>query len=246
MERSNVNSSLEGRNPSLTGRIYGSTSGDLGSTEKLLTMAGGALLSFWGLQKFNFIGLLGAAAGGALLYRGATGNWPGKAGSEMSLGTRHKIDINTWLVIDKPRAELYAYWRNLENLPNFMSHLERVNETSDTRSKWTAKIPGGIGTIAWEAEIIREEADRHISWQSLPDAEIHNSGEVRFEDAPGGKTTVETTISYRPPAGDIGDIVAQLLNPAFEKIVKKDLMEFKKYMEDGGYPKRKSEPKSRM
>lgn len=244
MERSNVNRSVENTNPSISRRQYGSVEGEMDQTEKIVCIASGALLSLWGLKKFNLLGLLTAAAGGALIYRGATGTWPGN-GLETS-GTYGEIDLHSRLTIDKPRAELYAYWRNLENLPNFMSHIQKVREIDNKRSKWTAKIPGGVGTIEWDAEITREEADRVIEWQSLPDAEIGNSGEVRFEEAPGGGTIVETTISYRPPAGEIGEMAAQLLNPAFEKVVKKDLKEFKKYMERGGAPKTKSQPKSRM
>jgi uncharacterized membrane protein len=82
--------------------------------------------------------------------------------------------------------------------------------------------------------IIWEEKNRLLSWRSLPGSEIENSGEVRFEDAPGGKSTfVETTISYRPPAGAVGGLAAKLLNPGFEKVVENDLKEFKKIMEKG-------------
>ncbi len=244
MERSNLNLNVEKKNIS-TSRFPGNSGeGEMDKTEKIVYLVSGALLSLWGLKKFNFLGLITAAAGGALVYRGATGTWPGN-GMETS-GKYAEIDINSRLTINKPRAELYAYWRNLENLPNFMSHIKQVREIDTKRSNWTAEIPGGIGTIEWDAEIIQEEPDHIIAWQSLPDAEIDNAGEVKFEEAPGGKTIVETTISYRPPAGEIGEMAAKLFNPAFEKVVKNDLKEFKKHMERGGASKAKSQPKSRM
>lgn len=187
------------------------------------------------------LGLLGALAGGALLFRGIKGQWPFGGATTSAPKT---VDLSTRQTIKKPRKELYAYWRNLENLPNFMSHLEEVKELDDKRSTWTAKIPGGMGTVEWDAEIVRERTNHLIAWRSLSDAEIENAGEVRFESAPGGKgTIVETTISYRPPAGELGSYAAKLFNPAFEKTVKKDLEEFKKFMEKGGKPKRKSAPK---
>ena len=97
-----------------------------------------------------------------------------------------------------------------------------------------AEIPGGFGTIEWDAEIIWEEKNHLLSWRSLPGSEIENSGEVRFEDTPGGKSTfVDTTISYRPPAGELGGLAAKLLNPGFKKVVENDLEEFKKIMEKG-------------
>lgn len=231
METRDVNHTSSGYSRySLDENGRGTRNGNLGQTEKILTLAGGALLSYWGIRKFNLVGLIGAAAGGALLYKGTTGIWPVKALS----GKYKEVDIKSRLTIDKPREEVYSYWRKLENLPNFMSHLERVNELDEKRSHWTAKIPGGVGEIDWEAEIVQEEENSLIAWQSLPEADIHNSGEVRFEDAPDGNTIVEALISYRPPAGGIGEMAAQLINPAFEKLVKNDLKEFKNIMERGG------------
>ncbi|WP_245583673.1 SRPBCC family protein [Salinimicrobium xinjiangense] len=184
-------------------------------------------------------GILGAAgllAGGALLFRAAKGTWP------FSKKAR-SIELQTKQTIKRSRRELYAYWRNLENLPNFMSHIKDIREIDEMRSQWTAEIPGGIGTIEWEAVIEQDIENEYISWSSIADADIENAGEVRFKDAPSGKgTIVETTISYRPPSGKVGEYAAKLLNPAFEKIVKNDLKQFKKYMEKGGERKWRSEP----
>lgn len=117
-----------------------------------------------------------------------------------------------------------------------MKHLQDVDEITEKRSNWVARIPGGLGTLEWEAEIIQEEENRIIAWRSLPDSEIQNSGEVRFEDVPGGMgTRVKTRINYQPPAGEIGELAAKLLNPAFSQIVKNDLRWFKGYMETGSY-----------
>lgn len=195
-----------------------------------------------GVISKGLLGVLGAVAGGALLFRGAKGHWPFAGTSQKKAsGKITVVDLNSKVIINRPREELYAYWRNLENLPNFMSHLKEVKELDDTRSQWTAKIPGGLGTVEWDAEIVRERTNHLLAWRSLPNSEIENAGEVRFENAPGGRTIVETTISYRPPAGEIGDYAAKLFNPAFQKIVKKDLEQFKKVMEKRG-KKSKIEP----
>jgi uncharacterized membrane protein len=187
----------------------------------------------------SFKGILGAAglvAGGALLFRAAKGEWP------FSKRAR-AIELHTKQTVQRSRQELYAYWRNLENLPGFMSHIKEIREIDERRSWWTAEIPGGMGTIEWEAVIEQDIENEYISWRSIADADIENWGEVRFEDAPTGMgTIVETTIFYRPPSGKVGEYAAKLLNPAFEKIVKNDLKQFKKHMEKGGEEKRRSEP----
>lgn len=200
----------------------------------------GNFLSSLKINKNHILGVAGVVAGGALLFRGAKGAWPfTQKGGE--------IDLTTKQTIKRSREELYAYWRNLENLPNFMSHIKEIGEIDNRRSRWTAEIPGGLGTIDWEAVIEQDHENEYISWRSIADSDIENSGEVRFKDAPAGKgTIVETTISYRPPAGKVGDYAAKLLNPAFEKTVKKDLKQFKKHMEEGGEQKQKSEPAGKV
>lgn len=210
-----------------TGKVYKSKSGSSGSDDSILSSIGG---------KGGLLGAIGALAGGALLYKAFKGS-SGKSSSGQIVEATNKLTIN------KSREELYSYWRNLENLPNFMSHLKQVKEYDEKRSTWTARIPGGLGTVEWDAEIVQERENHLIVWKSLPGSEIENAGEVRFEEAPGGKgSTVETSISYRPPAGEAGSYVARVINPAFEKTVKNDLKQFKKLMEKGGSAKRKSKP----
>jgi|GEM_PF-1315867 len=220
-----------------TGRNKASTG--TSRSKKSNSEDGKDMLSDLGVNKNQVLTALGVVAGGALLYKGAKA----LAGSGKSAAPDKKaiINISTSTTVKRPKEELYAYWRNLENLPNFMSHIEDVREVSDKRSQWTAEVPGGLGTIEWDAEIIWEQKNHSIAWKSLPDSEIENSGEVRFQDAGNGKSTiVESRISYRPPAGQAGGLAAKLLNPAFKKVVESDLKEFKKVMEKEGATKRAS------
>lgn len=216
------------------GTVHISNPENKSTNERIFTAAGGAFLTVLGLKRGGLLGMIAAAAGGALLYKGASGRWPlddiGLQGSGNG-----DIDISTSLIIHESRDVLYSYWRNLQNLPNFMKHLENVEEISEKRSYWVARIPGGLGNIEWEAEIVREEENALLVWRSLPDSEIQNSGEVRFQDAPGGGTRVKTRISYRPPAGEVGELAAKFLNPAFSEIIKNDLRHFKDFMETGNF-----------
>lgn len=184
----------------------------------------------------HILGAAGVVASGVLIFKGVKGEWP------FTKKNLEEINLNSKETIDVPREELYSYWRKFENLPRFMSHIKEVEEIDEKRSEWTAEIPGGLGTIVWEAVIDEERENEYISWKSMPGAEIENSGHVRFQDEVNGKgTVVQTTISYRPPAGgELGERAAKLFNPAFEKVVKTDLKQFKKHMEKGDEKKRKS------
>jgi uncharacterized membrane protein len=214
---------------------------NVGSTERIASLAGGALLTYLGLRKFSLSRLGLAATGGALLYRGLTGYCPvnaelGRDTSEMGRGTG-PIEVETSLTVNQPRDEVYAFWRQLENLPRFMHHLAEVQERGEGRSHWVARVPKGAGRVEWDARIQSEEEGRRLTWRSVAGAAIDNAGEVRFQEAPGGRgTEIHARIIYRPPAGNVGQAVAQLFNPVFEQMVKEDIRRFKHVIEAGETP----------
>lgn len=214
----------------------GSSHINVGDAERVASLVGGALLAYYGLNKPNAGGLAMAAAGGALLFRAVTGYCPMNEalGRDSSLGEDISIEINSSLTINKPRSEVYQFWRQLENLPKFMEHLQEVRQLGPKRSHWVANIPKGVGTVAWDADIVQEEPHHLIAWRSMPGSDVDNAGEVRFTDAPGDRgTVVQTSISYRAPVGAVGGGIAKLLNPAFRQMVENDLRRFKQLMETG-------------
>lgn len=179
-------------------------------------------------------GLLKLAIGGYLLYRGISGNCPLSASIE-ERRNRHTraVNIRTKILVSKPREEVYAFWRQLGNLPLFMRHLVKVDEHDSLHSHWIARGPGGIGTVEWEAEIMKEEPGRLLGWRSIANSQIATAGRVTFEDAANGGTFVEVMITYRPPAGHVGTGLAWLLNVAFERMIENDIKRFKRFLESG-------------
>ncbi len=214
----------------------GSSHINVGKSERIASVIGGVLLTFYGLRKPNAIGLILAAAGGAMLYRGASGSCPVNTaiGRDTAADEDISVEITRTITVNKPRPEVYQFWRQLENLPRFMEHLKSVQQLGPKRSAWSARIPGGIGTIAWDADIVQEVENELIAWKSLPAADIDNAGEVRFSDDLSGKETiVQVAISYRPPAGAMGGMAAKLLNPMLKNMVQEDIRRFKRLMETG-------------
>ncbi len=137
------------------------------------------------------------------------------------------------VTINRPREELYDYWRNLARLPSFMENIERVEALGEKRYRWVVKAPAGR-MVEWVALVTEEKAGEYIAWTADESAEIANSGRVDFRDAPGGRGTwVTATILYDPPAGLIGKAVAKLFQrePAIQ--VRRDLRRFKQLMETG-------------
>ena len=137
------------------------------------------------------------------------------------------------LTINKSPEECYAFWRNFENLPQFMRHLESVTVTGDRTSHWKAKAPAGA-TVEWDAETLEDRPNELISWRSTEDADVYNAGTVRFERAPGGRgTEVRVDLEYKPPLGKLGSKVAMLFREEPGQQVMDDLRHFKQVMETG-------------
>jgi uncharacterized membrane protein len=137
------------------------------------------------------------------------------------------------ITVNKPVAEVYAFWRNFENLPQFMRHLDSVQVTGDRHSHWVAKAPAGQ-TVEWDAETLEDRENEFISWRSVEGADIFNAGNVRFMQAPGGRgTEVRVELAYDPPFGKIGSKVAMLFREEPGQQVSDDLRHFKQVMETG-------------
>lgn len=217
----------------------GSVSNNLSTAERTISIATGiklALAGLKGLFKSPFSSIIKLGAGGYLLNRGITGHC--ELYSRMGRNSTEPVNVNirSSYFIDKPRQEVYDFWRKLDNLPLFMKHLESVELIDDTRSHWVLKLPVGVAKVSWDAEIVKDEPGYSIGWSSLPDSLIDNAGKVRFQDSLNGDgTLVDIIISYRPPAGGFGGGIAHILNPVFKNMVDNDVRNFKQFMDiDGG------------
>jgi uncharacterized membrane protein len=140
------------------------------------------------------------------------------------------------VTINRPLPEVYAFWRQLENFPRFMAHVERVEVLDAVRSRWQATAPAGM-TVEWEAEILSERENESISWRSIAGSGIQNRGTVTFEPAPAGRgTEVRVELEYVPPAGAVGRIIARIFGEEPGQQVREDLRRFKQLLETGEIP----------
>lgn len=195
-------------------------------------VAGGSLVAA-GLSRRSLGGAALAAAGGGLAYRGLRGRTETE---------QRPVEVRKSMTINRPAEELYTYWRNLENLPSFMSHLSSVTIQPDGRSHWVAKAPLDK-TVSWGAEIVDDRPNELISWRSLPDSTVQNEGSVCFVPAPGERgTEVHVFISYLPPGGAAGAALARLLGEAPTQQVEDDLRHFKRIIEAGEIPTTQGQP----
>ncbi|QWV97509.1 SRPBCC family protein [Geomonas nitrogeniifigens] len=212
---------------------------NVGPAERKASVIGGAALAVSGLRcisKRNYAsGLAMMLAGGMFLYRGQTGH----CGIYDAMGMDTVHTRNSALTIEKavtiglPPQEVYEFWRNLENLPRFMKHLESVQVTGARTSHWRAIGPGGI-RAEWDAEMMEDTPGQQISWHSVGEADVPNKGSVEFKEAPGHRgTEVKVTIDYYPPGGGAGRAAAKLARGINAQQLEEDLKRLKQILEVG-------------
>jgi uncharacterized membrane protein len=143
------------------------------------------------------------------------------------------IHVVKSITVNRTPAEVYAFWRDLQNLPTFMRHLESVR-VDNGRSTWTAKGPAGT-RIEWQAEIVRDSPNEAIAWKSVPGTTaVPNGGVVRFVPAPGDRgTEIHLELAYSPPGGAIGAAFAKLFGEEPSQQVAGDLRRLKQVLETG-------------
>lgn len=243
MERELITPNVTGTQPALTATHQPPASSmsrvNVGTIERWVSSIAGGALTTLGVRRSGLLGAALAVTGGSLIWRGMTGHCATyqmlgvDRSSQSAAPTANNIDVEKSVTINRSPEELYQFWRNFENLPQFMNHLESVTTIDTKRSHWVAKAPAGT-SVAWDAEIISEQENESIAWRSLPDADVPNSGAVRFVRGPQGRgTEVHVTIGYHPPAGALGAAVAKLFGEEPNQQVEEDLRRFKRLMETG-------------
>lgn len=154
------------------------------------------------------------------------------------------------VLIDRPRHELFAFWRNFNNLPKFMEKVQKVTEVDSISSIWTVAMSSGESTD-WEFIVTDEEEDRLIAWSASGRTPVKYAGRVEFKDvAPGSVpgesietprppfTEVTATLRYQPQSGILDTLIATVSgadrSPELPVQTRSDLLRFKEVMERGG------------
>jgi uncharacterized membrane protein len=217
---------------------------NVGNAERWVSAAVGGAVVIAGVRARSLPGLLLAAAGGAMIYRGVSGHCPGYTAAGINNAEsepaepheyfKNGIHVEESVSVARTPWDLYQFWRDFDNLPRFLSHVESVKVIDNTRSHWTVNGPAGQ-SVEWDAEIINDEPNALIAWRSLANANVDNAGSVRFVPSPDGQETiVRVVLDYIPPAGFVGKWVAQLFGKDPATQIREDLKKLKRVMETEG------------
>ena len=214
---------------------------NLGEGERFGSILGGAALLLAGLTRRNAGGVILGALGALLIARGVSGRCAlyGRLGISGAKSERPGVPDNVGIaversiVIQRPREEVFAFWRDIQNLGGVMKHVERVESEDGLRSHWVVRTPWGR-QLEWDAVIINEHPGEMIAWESLPGAKVQNAGAVRFEPGPHGNGTLVTVkLEYNPPGGLLGRLAGTLFGEEPGREISEDLLALKKRLESG-------------
>ena len=134
--------------------------------------------------------------------------------------------------IYKPRGEVYAFWRQWQNLPRFARHLKSVEDLGGGKTRWTAEGPQG--DVTWDAETTEDVPGERIAWRSVGKADVPNHGIVTFGDAPQDRgTQVTVQMAYDMPYGIFGELAAKVTGNSPEAEIAEALRRFKCILECG-------------
>lgn len=221
---------------------------NLSGIERWGSIAVGAGLAAYGLSRLKKSnGWLYAGLGGLMLRRGVTAHCelydllgvntavsPGD--TRAALRGARGVNVLESVVINRPIELIYRFWRNLENLPQFMRHLESVEKVTDSISHWRARGPAGT-VVEWDAEIFNEIPNKLIAWRSLDGADVVSAGSVNFDTLLTGRgTRVTVHLQYSPPGGRVGAAIAKLFGADAETEIHEDLRRFKHLLDEHEVP----------
>ena len=219
------------------------TQQNVSNPERWVSVIAGATIAGYGLARRSLSGLALAGLGGALLWRGGTGCCPiyeslgvstyrdPDEESNVSVRYGRGIRVEKSVTVGTSPDQIYAFWKNFENLPRFMHHLQSVQVLDNKRSHWVVNGPAGIDA-EWDAEIINDIPNELIGWRSVDGSNVDNAGSVHFSPTPHG-TEVKVLLRYDPPGGAIGAAFAKLFGEDPDRQVQEDLRRFKMLLETG-------------
>lgn len=220
----------------------------ISTLERVAALTTATAVVAYGLSRRNVPGVFLATAATPIAYRGLAGQWPrarnghtARARTREALRGERGIHVRESVRLEKPIDEVYRFWRNLENLPKFTNYLADVRDLGNGRSHWVAKGPAGT-RVEWDAEIINEEPNKVIGWQSLPGGDVVSAGSVNFDTVRNGRSTqVSVHFQYEPPAGRAGTVVAMMFGREPSQTVREDLRRLKQLLEAGEFPHAQAE-----
>lgn len=140
----------------------------------------------------------------------------------MSNWLEHSVQIEIPVAME----QVWSYWADLEQMPQWMLWIDSVKELEDDQSlsRWTLSATGL--EFSWLARMLKKIPGQIIQWESVDG--LPNRGAVRFYDR-HDHSIVRLTVAYAIP-GTVGEIMDNLfLGKLVENMLHRSLTRFSEY-----------------
>ncbi|WP_164855898.1 SRPBCC family protein [Lujinxingia sediminis] len=179
-----------------------------------LPFIAGALLSAYGLKRRGVLGYFLTGVGVGVAYRAARDeqlfeqDWQRRL---LHTAAREMAPIQHTIAINRSPAEVYAFWREIENLAIYLPRIHNIERIDDARSTWSFKGPGDM-LLKSEVELIDDQPERLLVWRAIEPSDIFHEGWVSFAPIEGGAATeVDLHLRVLAPGGKTGARLVELL-----------------------------------
>ena len=210
-------------------------------------VVGGALV-ISGLRRRSAVGVILALVGGWVLYRVAGGQRGGPRTDSGPWGIDEPTDDSTitgTVTIGRPPDEVAEILRDPDRLGSIVGDVAEVTATGEDRHEWTVSGPAGR-SLSWEMELVDDEPDDHLRWESSGGTPVFDSLTASFEPAPKDRGTFVTLeMQIDPPGGRWGSVVMKPLGLIPETATNVALDRLKSLVETGEIPTLEKNPSAR-
>lgn len=226
---------------------------NVGDKERLASGLLGGALVLLAIRQRSWLTKPLAIMGGSLVGRGLSGKCAvykqlgisSKDGHHLALPGglfNRTVKVQKTVTVKATPAEVYAFWRNFDNLPRFTQNLTSVAETQPGLTHWVARGPNDL-SLEWDARIHEDTENERISWTTTEDSPVQHNGSVSFRKDPAGRgTQIKVVLRYDIPAGVIGQSLAKMLGDEPGQQLDADLRRLKMFLETGEVARTDGQP----
>jgi uncharacterized membrane protein len=113
------------------------------------------------------------------------------------------IRLRRTVGIEASVDDVYDFLSKFSNYPRFMSYVEKVEVGEGGALRWVVRGPGRVN-FHLTTVVKKMTRNQSISWKSLSNSLIRNSGDLQLVELPGKRTQVRVELMYSPPVGALG------------------------------------------
>ncbi len=130
--------------------------------------------------------------------------------------------------VDVPVRTAYNQWTQFESFPNFLHYVEEITQIDDTHNHWRVRI-GGVER-EFDTVITEQHPDERVAWNAIGGKDEH-AGVVPFHKLTDSSTRVTVQLDWKREGfvEKVGDVLG-----FDERAIKKDLQNFKEFIESRG------------